>query len=406
MAVLTQHIPPATAQKTDSCLFQPPGTLPPLFRVRIGHILGSAAPRGRRPQPPAAQRRKEDMSIPAPRSPGTLFCSPRRPPSAPALPPLPALRPRLSVPGSPSPAPRPWLSVPVSPFLALRPWLSVPGSPSPALRHMPQPTSQNPDRGIFLAPERKRGIQGGQSKFSRPGGRVEAVGLRAHAPLRRAHAPRHAPPHRRRQRSRSGPLFAPIQQLLACRLLVVVMLAQALQVRWSHEQRPVAAMRHDVVHHRGTGTAARVARGIHPRAHAAERLPHQLLRPEPSRPYRQRVPGVVVFTDTALVPWLMLRAPAVPRQLRTAGMSARPQRSVRHGLSPPRSPGKTKEPEPTTTHILRCHWPRLSKHWPSSISTINSRLHSRQYTTRRDANASCGTCINLRFRHPVLGHCR
>ena len=358
MAVLTQHIPPATAQKTDSRLFQPPGTLPPVFRVRIGHILGSAAPRGRRPQPPAAQRRKEDMSIPAPRSPGTLFCSPLPPPASPALPPLPA------------------------------------------------PITPNLHRGIFLAPERKRGIQGGQSEFSRPGGRVEAVGLRAHAPLRRAHAPRHAPPRRRRYPSRSGPLFAPIHQLLACRLLVVVMLAKALQVRWIHEQRPVAAVRHDVIHHRGTGTAARVARGIHPRAHAAERLPHQLLRPEPSRPYRQRVPGVVVFTDTALVPWLMLRAPAVPRQLRTAGMSARPQRSVRHGLSPPRSPGKTKEPEPTTTHILRCHWPRLSKHWPSSISTINSRLHSRQYTTRRDANASCGTCINLRFRHPVLGHCR
>ena len=391
MAVLTQHIPPATAQKTDSCLFQPPGTLPPVFRVRIGHILGSAAPRGRRPQPPAAQR-KEDMSIPAPRSPGTLFCSPLPPPASPALPLLPALR--------------PWLSVPGSPLLLLRSRFSVPGSPPLALRSMLQPTSQNPDRGIFLAPERKRGIQGGQSEFSRPGGRVEAVGLRAHAPLRRAHAPRHAPPRRRRYPSRSGPLFAPIHQLLARRLLVVVMLAKALQVRWIHEQRPVAAVRHDVIHHRGTGTAARVARGIHPRAHATERLPHQLLRPEPSRPYRQRVPGVVVFTDTALVPRLMLRAPAVPRQLRTAGMSARPQRSVRHGLSPPRSPGKTKEPEPTTTHILRCHWPRLSKHWPSSISTINSRLHSRQYTTRRDANASCGTCINLRFRHPVLGHCR
>lgn len=39
MAVLTQHIPPATAQKTDSRLFQPPGTLPPLSRVRIGHIF-------------------------------------------------------------------------------------------------------------------------------------------------------------------------------------------------------------------------------------------------------------------------------------------------------------------------------------------------------------------------------
>lgn len=105
MAVLTQHIPPATAQKTDSRLFQPPGTLPPVFRVRIGHRLGSAAPRGRRPQPPAAQRRKEDMSIPAPRSPGTLFCSPIPPPASPALPPLPALRPWLSIPGSPSHAP-------------------------------------------------------------------------------------------------------------------------------------------------------------------------------------------------------------------------------------------------------------------------------------------------------------
>lgn len=370
MAVLTQHIPPATAQKTDSRLFQPPGTLPPVFRVRIGHRMGSAAPRGRRPQPPAAQRRKEDMSIPAPRSPGTLFCSPLPPPASPALPPL----------------------------LALRPWLSVHGSPSLVLRSMLQPTSQNPDRGIFLAPERKRGIKGGQSKFSRPGGRVEAVGLRAHAPLRRAHAPRHAPPHRRRQRSRSGPLFAPIHQLLACRLLVVVMLAKALQVRWIHEQRPVAAVRHDVIYHRGTGTAARVARGIHPRAHATERLPHQLLRPEPSRPYRQRVPGVVVFTDTALVPRLMLRAPAVPRQLRIAGMSARPQRSVRHGLSPPRSPGKTKEPEPTTTHILRCHWPRLSKHWPLSISTMVRLLHLLQYATMFTPDVFGNTGISLRFR--------
>ena len=142
MAVLTQHIPPATAQKTDSRLFQPPGTLPPVFRVRIGHILGSAAPRGRRPQPPAAQRRKEDMSIPAPRSPGTLFCSPLPPPASPALPPLPA------------------------------------------------PITPNLHRGIFLAPERKRGIQGGQSNFSRPGGegrgrrppRTRAAATRPRAP--------------------------------------------------------------------------------------------------------------------------------------------------------------------------------------------------------------------------------
>lgn len=78
MAVLTQHIPPATAQKTDSRLFQPPGTLPPLYRVRIGHIASSEATRGRRPQPPAAQQEKKrgyEHACPAqPRNP-ILFVS-------------------------------------------------------------------------------------------------------------------------------------------------------------------------------------------------------------------------------------------------------------------------------------------------------------------------------------------
>ena len=185
MAVLTQHIPPATAQKTDSCLFQPPGTLPPVFRVRIGHILGSAAPRGRRPQPPAAQRRKEDMSIPAPRSPGTLFCSPLPPPASLALPPLPALRPRLSAPGSPPLALRPWLSVPGSPSLALRPWFSVPGSPFHAPTHVPKSRSGNFSRTREEAGYQGRAIEifktRGEGRGRRPP-RTRAAATRPRAP--------------------------------------------------------------------------------------------------------------------------------------------------------------------------------------------------------------------------------
>lgn len=70
MAVLTQHIPPATAQKTDSRLFQPPGTLPPVFRVRSSARQAAAAARC------AKKKRGYEHTCPAqPRNP-ILFASP------------------------------------------------------------------------------------------------------------------------------------------------------------------------------------------------------------------------------------------------------------------------------------------------------------------------------------------
>ena len=136
----------------------------------------------------------------------------------------------------------------------------------------------------------------------------------------------------------SARLFPPLRHHFPRCFLVVMMLAQRLQVAFVGKPRPIAAVRDDVVSHRC------------PRAHpllctlAAERFPQKLLRPKPVRPHRQTIPAVVLRAFAALFPWPVLWAPAVPRQLSASRILARPQRPVCH----PFHPRETKKPELTT----------------------------------------------------------
>lgn len=131
-------------------------------------------------------------------------------------------------------------------------------------------------------------------------------------------------------------------ELFPRRLLVVMPLAKALVVGRVYKQRPVPAVRPDVIHYRGPRPVPGITRRICPRTLSAPRLSQQLRRAQGIRPDRQRVPRVVPCTGAALMPGLVPRTPAVPRQLRTPCVPAGPERLLRHGLSPPRYRRKQK----------------------------------------------------------------
>lgn len=147
-------------------------------------------------------------------------------------------------------------------------------------------------------------------------------------------------------------VFLPVLPLFPHGFPAVARVAQALVIGRVDEQRPVALVILDVVHIGGPDTQAP------PGAFPAERLPQELSGPEVILPDRQVVPAVPRRTLPAGCRLgLVGRAPALPGQCRAAWVPAWPQRFARHGLSPPRSSGKTKKPRPTTAHLSASHWP-------------------------------------------------
>lgn len=113
------------------------------------------------------------------------------------------------------------------------------------------------------------------------------------------------------------------------RLDVVMMLAKALQVSPVDKQLPVALMWDDVVNYRRRSTLALL------QTIPAERLFEQLRWPQVIRPDWQVVPAVVIGAGLADVLRLVCWAPSISSELRASAMSARSQRFVSHGLSPP-----------------------------------------------------------------------
>ena len=77
-------------------------------------------------------------------------------------------------------------------------------------------------------------------------------------------------------------------------------LAKALPVALVPEQAPVAAMRNDVIHHRGRGVPSSLkalnAEGMLPEIRFADLLPFDAIAPAARRPYVLRVQRLVLFT--------------------------------------------------------------------------------------------------------------
>lgn len=142
--------------------------------------------------------------------------------------------------------------------------------------------------------------------------------------------------HRRRCSASKRLRFAPILRHLKRGLAVVVVLAQGLQVALVGEQRPVAAMRLDVVNDRRPRPDPLAA------ALAAEGLTQQLRRAQAIRPDRQIVPGVVRSGHAPLVLRPVLIAPALAGQHRASRMPARFEWQRGHGVTS----GEKKKPEP------------------------------------------------------------
>lgn len=277
------------------------------------------------------------------------------------------------------------------------PGLHVPFCQAPGAVRPSRPAAPNSETGLFLSNEGKRGIHRAAAKLFEGGGGVKAYGLHPRPP---ACAAAHTVTHQRAGDARAGKscnFFASLQ-LLQRRLLVVVPLAKALMVRRIDEFLPVATVRDDVVHHRGSCPVPRIIGRVYPRALAAPGFTKQLRWAQALRPDRQHIPAVIVRTGAALVPWPVLRAPAVPRQLRTSSVAARPQRFLCHGLSPPGN--RRKHKSRSHNHAQSCvgHWLRLSKLRPCSMSTMISCLHLAHHTGTPRAAAVMGTRSSRLFR--------
>ena len=185
---------------------------------------------------------------------------------------------------------------------------------------------------------------------------------------------------------------------------VVMTLAEALQVTLVSEHIPVAAVRDNVVNDRRRCAVPRIAWRIQPSALTAERLAQELRRAEPVCPDRQHVPPVISCACLALLPRLVLVAPALARQHTASRMITRPQRFTRHGLSPP-SLSKQKSRGQQQTRSCVYHWPRLLKHWPRLMSIRCSVLQKRQKTTRLVAVVS-GSILSSFLLPRQVGHWR
>lgn len=128
-------------------------------------------------------------------------------------------------------------------------------------------------------------------------------------------------------------LFFCAKFLIFCRsLAAVASMAKALEVGPVEEQVQAPTVRDDVVNLRCS------ARYAVPRAFRAPGLPHQLHGADISAPDWQviePVPMLCVCAPNVWSLWLMRGAEPVAHQLTASGMSARPQRLISQGLSPP-----------------------------------------------------------------------
>lgn len=157
-------------------------------------------------------------------------------------------------------------------------------------------------------------------------------------------------------------------------------MAQALEIAPVGEHRPIPLVIPDVVHVGGGSAQAP------PGTLSAERLAEQLAGTEIVRPHRQAVPPMPGGgLPTGRLPGLMIRTPAVPGQRRASWVTARAQRFLCHGLSPP---SKTKSARATTQPPWVGYglW-RLTL-WPLSIFKITSLRQVRQYTGKPVASVS------------------
>lgn len=158
--------------------------------------------------------------------------------------------------------------------------------------------------------------------FLTPG---EVVGNRPCTCLRHTHAQAF-----RRLASAWPEIFVLFRKNFPHSFTAVARVAQALKVAGISEPAPVATVWFDVVHLRGPHPWPVVCSTF-----PAERLPEQLVGPH-TPPCVRAVHPVPGRTLRAAFPLrAVLEAPSVPRQLRAAGMPARPERFTRHGLSPP-----------------------------------------------------------------------
>ena len=142
-------------------------------------------------------------------------------------------------------------------------------------------------------------------------------------------------PAQTRSFRREGRLFFPDFRQ---RFAAVAGCAERLQIFGIAKQRPVSPMRADVVSCCGFDATPFLKTG------RAPWLTEQLFRSKLLCPDRQKIPVVIRRRSPAHSgPGRTMRiTPALSGQFRTSRMSARSWRLARHGLSPPRNPGKKK----------------------------------------------------------------
>ena len=166
-------------------------------------------------------------------------------------------------------------------------------------------------------------------------------------------------------------------------------MTQAFKVSPVSKQLPASLVILDVIHVGRTHSHASLC------ALTAERLSHQLIRPEIISPFRCVVhptPGLRLLASICRRRFVC-RAVRFIGEHEAARVPARPQRFIRHSDRL----RQNKKPGPTTTHLCDSHWPWLSKHWPCSKSILNSLLQVRQYAGMFTPEAVLGTRVTLWF---------
>lgn len=168
---------------------------------------------------------------------------------------------------------------------------------------------------------------------------------------------------------------------------VVMVIAKALMICWVNEQLPVAAMRNNVVDDAGPDSLTFL------RTFPTKRLAQKLRRSEFFLP---KLGFVHPMPLGAFLPLLRLRfmrwAPALVGKLGASWPLTRPQRFSCHGCHlPAKKQSRSQSPHPSGFG----HWPRLSKHWPISMSTGYSVLHRRQNRISFSAFVSGLICISF-----------